>query len=126
MNNVSSSTTSSLGGSIDRMIFNSIKRNMELNEKRRFEELVEQGALQALDNDINKQAEYICEHTEVVFCNPRTKQKIQEMFWGTPANRIITSNAIPVGQVYIIGDEELRNQAETLVQGGKLCQSEKN
>ena len=87
---------------------------LKQNEQLAFTQKVADGSLNFVD-ELTKMQEYIDDHTQVLFCSPRTKKRILDL--SIPLCEVIASPVIPDEEVYVLTDENLKKNFLKSIRG---------
>ena len=91
---------------IDEIIRQMIEQQTKENEKKIFEQKIADGTLVP-----EKEIQKLIEQTEqVLFCNPKTRDKILRDMGELPNIKFVVSNLIEDGIVYMVPDKETRER----------------
>lgn len=91
---------------INEIIRQVIEQQARENEKKIFEQKIADGALVP-----EKEIQKLMEQTEqVLFCNPKTRDKILRDVGELPNIKFVVSNLIEDGIVYMVPDKETRER----------------
>lgn len=91
---------------IDEIIRQIIEQHTRDNEKKIFEQKIEDGTLVP-----EKEIQKLIEQTEqVLFCNPKTRDKILRDMGELPNIKFVVSNLIEDGIVYMVPGKETRER----------------